>query len=161
MIDDFRGEFYHNLDIKNRLNIPKKFAARLKAEEKGKVVISRGVDRCLWMYPHSTFERIVTEMKKLPLFDPRAQKFQNAFYAGSHDDVVDGANRILMPKHLLDFAQINKEVVLVGSMSRIQIWSLDNWNKHLEHLMMNTNEIANDMSSFFDSLTLQSPEGTV
>lgn len=149
MIDNFRGEFYHHLDNKNRLSIPRKFANQLVEEEKGKVVVTRGLDRCLWIYPFNGFEKIVEDMKKLPMFDPRAQKFQNAFYSGSHDDVMDKTGRILLPKHLLDYAQISKEVVLVGAMYRLQVWSLDNWNKNLEQIMHNANEIASDMSSFF------------
>ena len=86
------------------------------------------------------------------MFDPRSQKFQNTFISGSHDDTLDKTGRILIPKPLLDYAQINKEIAIVGSLGRIQVWSLEGWNRHIEELTMNANEIASEMSDVLSNI---------
>ena len=131
MIDDFRGEFHHQLDDKSRLSIPRKFATRIKSEEEGRVVLTRGIDSCIWVYPHSLFDKLFEQIKGFSLFDPNAQRFLNTFFSGTHEDTLDKASRIIIPKSLKDYANITKDVVLVGSVGRIQLWSLENWEQHL------------------------------
>jgi len=156
VINDFRGEFYHNIDNKGRLSIPRKFAARLIEEDEGRVVVTRGVDRCLWIYPHSKFEETTSKMQQLSLFDPDAQLFLNTFYGTSHDDTLDKTGRILVPKHLLvDYAEIYKEIVIVGAMYLIQVWSLENWRRQIEKSTTNPNEIASKMASHFSNMHSQ------
>jgi MraZ protein len=146
MIEDFRGEFYHHLDNKNRLSIPRKFLSRLMEEEKGNVKMTRGLDRCIWVYPASNFDIVEKRMLKLDMFDPDVQNFQNAYFTTARDEVIDKAGRILIPKFLVDHAQIDKEVVIVGGLIRLQIWSLDNWNKKVEEMTFHANDMAKLMS---------------
>ena len=80
MINDFRGEFYHTIDNKGRISIPKKFATRLLEEDEGRVVVTRGVDRCLWIYPLSKFEEITAKMQQMDLFNSDVQLFQTTFF---------------------------------------------------------------------------------
>jgi len=147
MIEDFRGEFYHHLDNKNRLSIPRKYVSRLMEEEKGNVRMTRGFDGCIWVYPESYFKVVEKKMLNLDAFDPSAQIFQNTYYSTSHDEVVDKAGRILLPKFLLEYAQIDKEVVIVGGLIRFQIWALDSWKKKIEEMKFHPNDIAQLMSA--------------
>ena len=161
MINDLRGEFYHTIDSKGRLSIPRKFATRIIEEDQGKVVVTRGVDRCLWIYPLSKFEEITSQMQQLSPFDPDVQLFQNTFYSSAHDDTLDKTGRILIPKHLLyDFAEISKEIVIVGAMFRIQVWSLENWKRQIEKSTTNPNDIASKLAMHF-SPTNPSAKGPI
>lgn len=152
MIENFHGEYYHQIDQKSRLSIPRKFANQLRSEENGRIILARGVDRCLWLYPASRFNSAIEYAKKFPLYEPRAQKFFNTFFSGSHEDTIDKSGRILIPKHLADYAGIIKNVVLVGSLSHIQIWSESTWIQQLDFLTHNVNDIANEMREYLNGL---------
>lgn len=149
MIDDLRGEFFHTLDDKNRISIPRQFRTRLMEEENGKVVITRGLEGCLWIYPSSYyFSEVVSQMKKFSLFDEKAQRFFNAFGSGAHD-TLDKTGRVLLPQTLMKYAGIEKEIVVIGYLTRIQVWSLARWNQHQETINAEANKIANEMLRFF------------
>ncbi len=160
MINNFRGEFYYSIDHKGRLSIPKKFATRIIQEEEGQVVVTRGTDNCLWVYPLSSFELITNKLAPISPFEPDFQTFQNTFYSSGHDDTLDKLGRILIPKHLLqEHAQINKDVVIVGAMYRIQLWSPENWQRQMEKSRTNVNEIARSMAPHFSG-TMAPEKGT-
>jgi len=151
MIEDLRGEFYQNLDSKNRIIIPRRLSGRLVAENQGQIVVTRGVEFCLWIYPLATFQVMEGQVKKkMNPFDPRAQRFTNAYFSGVQEETLDKGARFVLSRHLLEYAQIKKEVVLVGSLYRIQVWSKERWEDQIRQFSVNANDIAEEMMSNFD-----------
>lgn len=115
----FMGEYNHTIDAKGRLIIPSKFRESL-----GDVfVVTKGLDGCLFVYDNAEWNVFEEKLKSLPLMNKDARKFVRFFLAGAAEVEVDKQGRILVPNVLREFAELNKDVVLIGVASRIEIWS--------------------------------------
>lgn len=115
----FMGEYNHTIDAKGRLIIPSKFREAL-----GDVfVVTKGLDGCLFVYDNAEWNVFEEKLKSLPLTNKDARQFVRFFLAGAAEAEVDKQGRILIPNVLREFAQLNKDVVLIGVASRIEIWS--------------------------------------
>lgn len=119
----FMGEYNHTIDAKNRLIIPSKFREALGEE----FVVTKGLDGCLFVYDNDAWAEFENKLKGLPLTNKEARTFVRFFLAGAASVEVDKQGRILVPSVLKEFAGINKDVVLVGVASRIEIWSKERW----------------------------------
>ncbi len=119
----FMGEYNHTIDTKNRLIIPSKFREALGDE----FVVTKGLDGCLFVYDNAAWAEFEEKLKGLPLTNKEARKFARFFLAGAASVEVDKQGRILVPSVLKEFAGLNKDVVLVGVASRIEIWSKERW----------------------------------
>lgn len=119
----FMGEYNHTIDAKNRLIIPSKFREALGDE----FVITKGLDGCLFVYDNDEWAAFEEKLKSLPLTNKDARTFVRFFLAGAASVEVDKQGRILVPSVLKDFAEIKKDVVLIGVASRIEIWSKERW----------------------------------
>lgn len=119
----FMGEYNHTIDTKNRLIIPSKFREALGEE----FVITKGLDGCLFVYDHAEWTAFEEKLKSLPLTNKDARTFVRFFLAGAAGVEVDKQGRVLVPSVLKEFAGINKDVVLIGVASRIEIWSKERW----------------------------------
>ena len=115
----FMGEYNHTIDAKGRLIIPSKFREALGDT----FVVTKGLDGCLFVYDNEEWNVFEEKLKSLPLINKDARKFVRFFLAGAAEAEVDKQGRILVPNVLREFAQLNKDVVLVGVASRIEIWS--------------------------------------
>ena len=121
----FMGEYNHTIDAKGRLIIPSKFREVLGDE----FVVTKGLDGCLFVYENTEWKALEEKLHALPLTNANARKFSRFFLAGATTCEVDKQGRILLPAVLRDFAGIDKDAVLVGVGSRIEIWSKDAWNE--------------------------------
>lgn len=119
----FMGEYSHSIDAKNRLIVPSKFRETLGDE----FVVTKGLDGCLFVYDHKEWAAFEEKLKSLPLTNKDARKFVRFFLAGAASVEVDKQGRILVPAVLREFAELTKDVVLVGVASRIEIWSKERW----------------------------------
>ncbi len=119
----FMGEYNHTIDAKNRLIIPSKFREALGEE----FVVTKGLDGCLFVYDNDAWAEFEEKLKALPLTNKEARTFVRFFLAGAASVEVDKQGRILVPSVLKEFAGINKDVVLIGVASRIEIWSKERW----------------------------------
>ena len=115
----FMGEYNHTIDAKGRLIIPAKFRETLGEE----FILTRGLDGCLSIYPMDEWKSFEEKLKALPLTDKNARAFLRFFVAGATSCELDRQGRILVPSTLREFAGLEKEVVLTGSLTRIEIWS--------------------------------------
>lgn len=140
MIDMFMGEYNHTIDTKGRLIIPSKFREKLGDE----FVVTKGLDGCLFVYDNAEWTSFEKKLQALPLMNKDSRKFVRFFLAGAASVEVDKQGRILIPSVLREFAGLDKEVVLVGVASRIEIWSKDKWEEASEYDDME--EIAENMS---------------
>lgn len=115
----FMGEYNHTIDTKGRLIVPSKFREALGDT----FVVTKGLDGCLFVYDNQEWNAFEEKLKSLPITNKEARQFARFFLAGAAEVEVDKQGRILVPNILREFAQINKEVVLIGVASRIEIWS--------------------------------------
>ena len=137
------GEYNHTIDAKGRFIIPAKFRETLG----DKFIVTKGLDGCLFVYPKSEWSSFEEKLKVLPLTNKDARQFTRFFLAGAAACEVDKQGRILLPQVLRDFAQLEKEVVLIGVASRVEIWSKINWEQSMSTYNDDTNEIAEKMES--------------
>ncbi len=136
----FMGEYNHTIDTKGRLIIPSKFREILGDE----FVVTKGLDGCLFVYDNKEWNVFEEKLKSLPLTNKDARQFARFFLAGAASVEVDKQGRILVPSVLREFADIDKEVVLVGVASRIEIWSKARWEGTADYEDMD--EIAEHMA---------------
>jgi MraZ protein len=123
----FLGKFYHKLEQKGRLSIPKKF--RLKSK---KWVISRGLEGCLFLTKHDDFEKELTELSQGSLTNKSNRNLIRWLSHESEEVGFDKQGRVHLPEYLTKFAQLKKDVVVVGSFSRIEIWDLKHYHQLLD-----------------------------
>ena len=119
----FMGEYSHTIDTKGRLIVPSKFREQLGNE----FVVTKGLDGCLFVYPNEEWKNIEEKFRNIPLTTKDARKFSRFLFAGAASCEVDNHGRILLPQVLREFADLSKDVVLVGVLSRIEIWSKERW----------------------------------
>jgi MraZ protein len=124
----FLGEFEHTIDDKGRLTIPAKFRARLA----GGLVITKGIDRCLGLYPPDVWERLAQKISALPQTNPKAREFRRQMFGSASDDVPDRQGRVNLPQYLRGYAQIDRQVVIVGLCDHCEIWDLAQWRERQE-----------------------------
>lgn len=128
----FMSEYNHTIDAKGRLIIPSKFREILGEE----FVVSKGMDGCLFVYANDDWNAFEQKLTSLPLINKEARQFARFFLAGAAQVELDKQGRILLPAALREFAGLDKDVVLVGVGSRIEIWSKDKYEAAGEGLDM-------------------------
>jgi len=122
----FRGSFTHNVDEKGRVIFPQKF--RLLLGEK--FVITKGLDRCLWVFAEDQFRGLDDRLKAQPMLDANALRLQRFFSAEAVDAVTDAQGRVALPLNLREYAGIDKEAVIVGAGNRLEMWSKTRWEEY-------------------------------
>jgi len=128
----------HNLDTKGRLAIP----ARLRDELDGGLVLTRGFDKCIALYPLAAWETLANRINELSIADANVRQFRRMVFSEAVDVQLDSQGRILVPAPLRDFAGIEREVVVIGVHSSIEIWSPDRWSTTSDVLDDSSDEIA-------------------
>ena len=119
----FMGEYNHTIDTKGRVIVPSKFRETLGDE----FVVTKGLDGCLFVYDNQEWTAFEEKLKALPITNRDARAFVRFFLAGAAGVEVDKQGRILLPASLREFAALEKDVVLIGVGSRIEIWSRERW----------------------------------
>jgi len=122
----FIGEYQHALDTKNRMIVPVKLREGLG----NKFVITKGLDGCLYAYPTKEWEILEEKLKKLPITNKDARSFVRFFFSGACEVETDKQGRGLIPQNLKEYAGIEKEIVSIGVLSRVEIWSKEKWSKY-------------------------------
>ncbi|MEI6430760.1 MAG: division/cell wall cluster transcriptional repressor MraZ [bacterium] len=120
----FRGAHYHSVDDKGRVIIPLRFRNELG----NTFVITKGLDRCLFVFREDAFSEMEKKLEAQPALDKHTIRLQRWFSAEALETQVDSQGRVAIPSNLRDFAAIGEDVVIVGAGSRIEIWSRDGWD---------------------------------
>ena len=123
----FYGEYLHSIDRKGRLILPAKFRETAKANFIEKFYITRGLDKCLFMFSEEEWKQQESKLKAMPFTKQQSRTFNRLYFSGAVDVVPDKQGRILVPQYLKDFADIKREVTVVGVSNRIEIWSKQVW----------------------------------
>lgn len=137
----FLGSYLHNIDSKGRLTLPAKFRAELA---KG-VVVTLGLDGCLWVFPIETWGEIARKMNELPLTNKFSRHFARRMYGYASDCEPDKQGRILLPPSLRERAGLDGETVVVGGPGRLEIWSRERWERTTEEIEKNGDAIAEQL----------------
>ena len=140
----FMGEYQHNIDDKGRVIIPAKFREELGAS----FVITRGLDKSLFVYPESEWKQVEQKLKSLPFTKADARKFTRFFFSGATECEVDKQGRVSIPGSLRDYAELTKECVFIGVSNRVEIWSKQLWEAYYEESEDSFNEIAEKIVDF-------------
>jgi MraZ protein len=134
----FIGQYGHTLDEKGRLSVPVKFRAAL-AEG---LVVTRGLDRSLFLYPKTEWERLAQKLAALPLGASDTRAFARLMLAGAMEADVDGSGRVTIPSYLREYANLTKDVVITGLYDRLEIWDAETWKTYCAKTEAEGNDIA-------------------
>jgi len=134
----FIGEYQHNLDEKARLAIPVKFRATLA---KG-AVVTRGLDRCLFVYTAAEWKKLAEKLSQLPIAQANTRAFARLMLAGAMDATPDKQGRVVVPEYLREYAGIQKAVVVAGLYNRLEIWDEAAWKLYKANTERESNSIA-------------------
>ena len=135
------GEYIHQLDAKGRLIMPSK----IKADIGEKFILSKGLDGCLFAYSQEEWLKFEEKLKTLPLSDVNARSFVRFFLSGATECEIDKQGRFLIPSNLRESAKLEKEVVIIGVGTRLEIWDKVTWQKIDENIKVD--EIASNMAN--------------
>jgi len=127
----FMGEYQHVLDAKGRMFIP----AKLREELGEKFIVTIGLDRCLFVFPAETFNIYKEKLDAISLANKDARNFTRFFFAGAGECELDKQGRIMLPQKLRTYANLEKDVTVVGVSGRIELWNTEDWEK--EHSLEN------------------------
>lgn len=138
----FYGEYFHSIDRKGRLILPSKFREVAKANFIEKFFVTRGLDKCLFMFSEEEWRSQEQKFKSISFTKQQARTFNRIYFSGAQEVIPDKQGRILLPQYLKDFAQIKRDVLIVGVSNRIEIWSKDLWEKFYSDSRQSFEDIA-------------------
>ncbi len=137
----FIGEYKHSIDSKRRLALPSKF----RGDFKGKVVVTRGLDQCLFVYPMKEWEKIAEKLGNMPVGEKSTRSFVRLMLAGAIDLDLDSQGRIVVPDYLKDYAKLKKGVTVAGLYNRLEIWDEGVWDKYKRGAEKDQDKIAEQL----------------
>lgn len=135
------GDFNHSIDAKGRLIIPAKFRDGLGEN----FVITKGMDNCLFVYPSDEWKVLEEKIKTLPLTNKSARDFKRFMLGSAVEGVLDKQGRVLIPPSLREFATLEKDVVLVGVLDKVEIWNKAKWDASNAEVEENIEDITSNM----------------
>ncbi len=123
IMSHFLGEYECKIDPKGRVMLPAGLKKQLSPEAQDRLVINRGFEKCLVLYPLNEWKIISDEVNSLNLYSKKNREFARYFFRGASELTLDANNRFLLPKNLLEYASIEKDLVLFAYSNRIEVWS--------------------------------------
>jgi len=138
----FYGEYDHAIDRKGRLIIPAKFRQVFHANNIDTLFLTRGLDGCLFLFTEPEWRMAEAKFKQVSFTKAEGRKFNRLFFSGAVEVQLDRLGRLLIPKHLKEFAKITQEVVVVGVANRMEIWAKDQWQQFYESSRQSFEEVA-------------------
>lgn len=139
------GEFDCKLDAKGRLMVPSSLKKQLPNVEQEGLVVNRGFEKHLVVYPKKVWEGIVAELSKLNQYEKKTREFIRFFTRGATELTLDASGRVLLPKSLLEFAGINGDVVLACQFDKIELWAKDAYDSLLDNEPENFANLAEEV----------------
>lgn len=132
------GEYTHTMDSKKRLSLPSKWRKELGKH----LVVTRGLDNCLFVYPLKEWHKITEKIGELPLGQADTRSFNRFFLSGAVEVEVDSVGRILVPDFLKEFAKLETKVVLAGIHDRVEIWDEKQWSTYKQSIEKQADSLA-------------------
>lgn len=134
----FIGEYKHSIDDKGRLAVPSKFRQELK----GGAIVTRGLDRCLFLFSAKEWEELAKKLIALPIAQANSRAFIRLMLAGAMEVRLDNQGRILIPDYLRDYSNIQRQAIVAGLYNRIEIWDEENWKQYKDKTEASSDDIA-------------------
>ena len=140
MINMFMGEYHHTIDDKGRLTIP----AKIRYELGSNFIVTRGLDKCLAIYPSIEWSKVIDKYKQLP--DTKdARKFKRFLLSGANQNDFDKQGRVNIAIPLIDYAELERDCIIIGVDNHLEVWSKNNWDAFIK-------ENEDDLSDIADKL---------
>jgi MraZ protein len=139
------GEYECKIDPKGRLRLPTDLVNQLGEGQSHSFVVNRGFEKCLMLYPEPVWERITNEINQLNLYNKKNRDFVRYFYRGAQKLEMDSADRILVTKRLLEYAGIDKDVILSAYNDRIEMWAKDQYDALMDEEPDDFSDLAEDV----------------
>lgn len=136
------GEYEHSLDVKGRLIMP----AKLREDMGEKFIITKGLDGCLFGFSQNEWTNFEEKLKTLPLTNKNARDFVRFFLSGAIECEIDKQGRFLIASNLREYANMEKDVVIIGVGTRLEIWNRDKWKAYNSDENISADEIAENMT---------------
>lgn len=124
----FLGTYEPKLDEKGRLILPAKYRDELGSG----LVLTRGQERCIYVFPMREFEKLASELRSAPITSKEARDYLRVFLSGATDDVPDKQGRITIPSALRTYASLDRDLAVIGMGNRVEIWDASAWATYLE-----------------------------
>ena len=139
----FIGEYEHTLDEKKRVSLPKQFRAGLGR----KVVMTRGLDNCLFVYSQKSWEKVASKLQELSFAAADTRGFNRFILSGAAEVEIDSAGRILIPEHQREFAGLKKTIVFAGVSDRVEVWDAEVWKTYKGKIEKQAERMAETLGS--------------
>lgn len=142
----FIGEYESTIDAKGRFSLPVGFKKQLPENEAAGFVLNRGFEKCLTLYPMSSWNPLFEKISQLNDFNPKVREFRRYFLNGAVQIEPDTAGRILLPKNLMEYAGLSKDIVLVSAVNKIEIWDSQKYKQFFESMSPDDfSDLANEV----------------
>lgn len=138
----FLGRFEHSVDNKGRVAVPARYRDRLG----GELILTRGNDRCLYLFTQETFEPLAAKLEALPTGEADARNLRRAIFSAAEPVEIDKQGRIIIPDHLRQYASIDGDVSIIGVGSYIEIWNTEAWKVLDSNIEQNVDVISSHLS---------------
>ena len=135
------GEYRNSLDAKGRIVIPSKFREELG----NKIILTRGLDGSLFIYSEDAWNKLTEKLQTLSFTEKESRNFTRFLLSGANTLEFDKQGRIIIPSYLKEYANFTKEVVLVGVLNRVELWSQDAWDKFMTDNFDDLSSISSDL----------------
>ena len=139
----FLGEYQHTIDEKGRMAVPVKF----RYDVSGGAVVTRGIDKCLFLLPKAEWEKLAEKIAHLPLSQANSRAFSRLMLAGAMNVELDKQGRVVLPDYLREYAGMKKNVVVAGLYNRIEIWDAASWGKYKDTTEKGSDKIAEQLGA--------------
>ena len=142
----FVGSFKYSIDTKGRIALPAKLRKYVNPEANDTFILTRNSAKCIDIYPMDTWKELAAErLNKLNHFDPKEAMFIRMFLQEAAEDNLDSQSRLLIPKNLIEYAEIKNEVFILGAVKKIEVWNPDVYESYIKENLQSYEEIAKDV----------------
>lgn len=138
------GKYYNSIDTKCRMIVPAKFREELGT----KCIVSKAIDPCLTIYSMDEWEIFAKKLNGLPSADPRARRFARHFFSSAAECEIDKQGRLTLPQELREYAGIEKDLVTIGNINKIEVWSKEEWDTNESTGEMDASQLAECMMDY-------------
>lgn len=141
-MSSFKGQYTYTIDQKGRANIPAKFRKSISEKANQTFVITQGLETCLFAYPLDEWEKIEEKLRTLSMMKKSTRLFIRMIMSNASESRFDKQGRIAIPQNLIKFAQIEKEVLIIGSLDKLEIWNPKIYDEYISEAKQTYEELA-------------------
>ena len=147
----FRGQYEHTMDGKGRISVPARFREVLAeldvtGENADRIILTRTFEQCLVVYPMDKWLNFEEKIRELPQFNPHVQRLKRVYVAGAVEASIDSHGRLLVPRAMRDYAELDRNCVWVGQLETLELWSQQSWQGAVDKALQDPKELSEAMA---------------